>query len=226
MTFLEIQNRCMDRLNLSTDDARTRIKNFINERVRALQTSCHLGQVRRGIVTVLTVADEPVQLLDGIVLPKTLSIPAQRRILTSTSIDGLRVLDPAQTTRGVPARYAISLFDTDKTWVELLPVPDAEYAIKVDGILNGTELVDDSDIPAFPEDFQDAIIYGVLAEENQHWDKVDRFEYLERKFKDRRSEARYFISRQIYLHRMQGGTSWDFSSNAWWWLYGAPIVNP
>ncbi len=225
MTFLEIQNRCMDRLNLSSDDARSRIKNMINERVRALQTSCHLGQVRRGIVTVLTVADEATVELDGIVLPKTLSIPAQRRILTSTSIDSLRVLDPAQTARGVPAQYAIALFAVDNTVIEMQPVPDAEYGIKVDGILSGVELVDDSDIPAFPEDFHDTIIFGVCADENQHWDKVDRFEYFDRKFEKRRNEARYFISRQIYLHRMQGGMSFDFSNNSWWWLYGAPIVS-
>lgn len=224
MTFLELQNRAMDRLNLSTDDARTRIKNFINERVRSLQTSCHLGNVRRGIVTVLTVADEATLELDGIVLPRTLTIPAQNRVLTSKTIDSFRILDPGQTTRGVPAAYAISLMAPDNTVVELMPVPDGEYGIKVDGIMTGVELTDDADVPAFPEDFHDTIIFGVCADENTHWDKLDRFTYYENKFKERRNEARHFISRQIYLHRMQNGMSFDFSSNAWWWLYGAPVV--
>jgi hypothetical protein len=216
----------MDRLNLSSDDARTRIKNFINERVRALQTSCSLGNVRAGIVTVLTVADEAQVELDGVVLPRTLSIPAQNRVLTSKTLDSFRVLDPSGSTRGVPSQYAIALRAVDNTVVELLPVPDAEYGIKVDGILSGVELVDDSDIPAFPEDFHDTIIFGVCADENTHWDKLDRFTYYENKFKERRAEARFFISRQIYLHRVQNGMSFDFSSASWWWLYGAPVITP
>jgi hypothetical protein len=231
MTFLEIQNRLMDRLNLSSDDARARLKDMINERVRKTQTSCKLGPVRRALITFNTAigvsdyaledfADEDLK----IILPQTIRIPSLNRVLGSASVDSQRVIDPGENFTGAPTTYSIYTVNADSMTIKLSPTPDAAYTMAVDGIRNGVDLIDDDDEPAIPEDFHDALLYGVAADENAHWDKAANDNYFEKKYEKRCGEMRYFISRQIYLHRIQNGMSFDFSSNKWWWLYGSPIV--
>ena len=233
MTFLELQDRIMARLNLSSDDARDRIKTLINERVRKMQTSCNLGRVRKSIITFNTEADvadyELIDALDEdeefkIILPQTVRIPGQNRVLTGSTDDQIRVFDPSETARGVPRSFSVTSIGPDSVTMKLYPIPDGAYTIYVDGIRNGVDLIDDTDVPVFPEDFHDAIIYGVMADENTHFDKPDRDRYLEGKYEKRVSECRYFISRSIYLHRIQNGLSFDFSDSAWWWLYGSPSI--
>ncbi len=51
MTFVQLQNQVMNRLNLTSTDARTRIKVELNLRYREIQSGVNLSQTRRGITT-------------------------------------------------------------------------------------------------------------------------------------------------------------------------------
>jgi len=221
MTFLELQDRILDRLNLSSDDARARIKNFINERYRNIQTSCSMSRVRKGTIVLSTVDDQdtytPVVDDDDptlqIIKPLSLKIGSGLNFppLTEITLDALRRSPSADPTR--PHSYVVTNYSASGCTLKLWPTPDDIYEITIDGLLNGTDLVDDDDVPAMPEDFHDALIFGALADEYDHFDKPGLATKQEKKFEKRVSELRYFISKSAYLERVQGRRM----ESVWWW---------
>ncbi len=230
MTFLELQNRSMDRLNLSTDDARTRIKNFLNERIRKIQTSVSLGSVRRGVETYTLTADTNELTLiadedhDGIIKVRTVTIPSSRRIpLNQITLDQMRAKEQVVGGGAIPMDYAVVDQSANSVTLRFWPTPTADQDVQIDGIKLGADLVDDGDVAGLPEDFHDALIYGACADENGHWAKEDKFQYYENLAEKRVREMRYFIQKSIYLHRHQQSESLALTS--WWWFYGAPTVS-
>ncbi|HMJ86914.1 MAG TPA: hypothetical protein VK504_27235 [Vicinamibacterales bacterium] len=222
MTFLELQDRIMDRLNLSTDEARARIKNFINERVRNIQTSCNMARVRRGTITITTtngvetlpalVDDDDPDLV--IIKPLTAKIPLSPGgfpPLSEITLDAIRRSPEASPAR--PHTYAVTGFGASGCALRLYPTPDDAYEILIDGLLLGVDLVDDDDVPAMPEDFHDAILFGALADEYDHFDKAPLAAKQEKKFEKRVGELRYFIAKSTYLERVQGRRM----ETVWWW---------
>lgn len=219
MTFLQIQDRVMGRLNLSSTVARTRIKGFINERVRAAQTSTNLGRVRRGSETLNTVAAQATLETITIIKPVTISLPAYNWVLRERTEDQLRNYDPAGQWTGVPEMYAVQKITADSVVLEFKPIPDAIYVIRIDGMLAGSELTADGDIPAIPEDFHDMFVYGAACDELMHLEKFDQASAMEGKWVERLKACRYFVSKSIYLHRAQN----DNNVGNWeWWFYGSP----
>lgn len=218
MTFVQIQDKVMGRLNLSSTSARTRIKGFINERVRAAQTSTNLGRVRRGSESLNTVAAQATLETTTIIKPVTISIPAVNWVLREVSEDQLRNYDPVGQWTGRPAIYAVQKFKAGTVVLEFKPIPDGIYAIQIDGMVAGVELSADGDVPAVPEDFHDMFVYGAACDELMHLEKFDQASAMEGKWSERLKGCRYFISKSIYLHRAQGdsGVNWE------WWFYGSP----
>lgn len=221
MTFLEIQNRVMGRLNLSSTVARDRIKGFINERVRNAQTSTNLGRVRRGSQTINTVAGQVFLNTTTIIKPITISIPAMNWVLRERTEDQLRNYDPIGQWSGVPQLYAVRKINASSVQLEFKPIPDAIYAVVIDGYLAGTEMTADGDIPAIPEDFHDMFVYGAAADELLHLEKIDQASAMETKWNERLKQCRYFVSKSIYLHRAQNDNN---VANWEWWFYGSPWV--
>ena len=220
MTFLELQDRILDRLNLSSEEARTRIKDFINERYRNLQTSCGLSRVRRGTITVSTTGGQDTlsALVDDddsdlvCIKPLTIKIPGSNiPPLSEITLDAMRRSPVLSDSR--PTTYTVLNFAPSGVSLKLYPGPDTVYELEVDGLLMGTELEDDSDVPAFPEDFHDALIFGALADEYDHFDKAPLAAKQEKKYDRRCGELRYFIAKSIYLERVQGRRQ----ESVWWW---------
>ena len=221
MTFLEIQDRVMGRLNLSSTVARERIKGFINERVRAAQTSTNLGRTRRGSETLNTVANQNYLNTVTIIKPITVSLPAYNWVLRERTEDQLRNYDPVGQWTGVPELYAVRKYNAATVQLEFKPIPDGIYAIVIDGMLAGVTLTNNSDVPAVPEDFHDMFVYGACCDELMHLEKFDQASAMEEKWSERLKSCRYFISKSIYLHRAQN----DNNVGNWeWWFYGSPWV--
>lgn len=221
MTRGDIVGRIMSRLNLSSATAQTRIQNFVNERYRSVQTSCNLGRVRRGTVTTTTTSGVNTLIPSGIIKPLTVTLPALNRVLGERTQDQLRTFDPIQQWLGAPEIYAVTKFDASSFTMQLMPKPDASYSLTIDGVLRGSDMTNDNDIPALPEDFHDVLVFGGLADEYDHLEKADLALKQEQHFQRRVSELRYWIAKSIYLHRMQNGQMFD---SWWWWLYGSPWV--
>lgn len=221
MTFLEIQNRVMARLNLSSNVARERIKDFINERCRDVQTTVNLGAVRRGTVTATTTSGSSFLIPSGIIKPLTITFPKMNRVLGERSMDQMRVFDSAMQWIGAPELFAVYKVNASSIELFLEPQPDAAYNLTIDAVMRGAEMTGDNDVPGFPEDYHDILVFGALADENDHLEKAAASLKAEKKYQARLGELRYFIQKSIYLHRMQSGYMF---SNWEWWFYGSPWV--
>lgn len=212
----------MDRLNLSSDEARTRLSAFLNERARNVQTSCNLGRVRRGELTVTATASNlnviltstPAGAEDPIVCIKPFTIRRADRLspLTERTQDQLLTasVDPRS---GQPDAYAVVRYGAVDCEIQLDRAPSTDLDLEVEGLLLGTDLVADSDVPAFPEDFHDVLVFGALADEYDHFDKPDLAAKQDAKFDRRVRELRYFIQKSIYLARVQN----NGRGPAFWW---------
>lgn len=221
MTFGEIKTRVMRRTNLSSDDANTRVGDFVNERLRNVQTSVNFSRIRRGSASASTVSGVATVVPSGVIKPLTVTFPALNRVLGERTEDQLRTFSPNRQWIGAPEVYAVRSFAADSFTMELVPIPDGVYDLTIDGIIPGVDLVADGDIPVLPEDFHDILIFGALADEYNHYDKADLALVQEKKFNARVSELRYFLQKSIYLHRAQG---LNLFSNWMWYMYGSPWV--
>lgn len=211
MTFLELQTSVMSRLNLTTTEARTRIKAFINQRYRSLQTSIGLGQVRFGSSTFPTVGGTNSYSPTNLIKPMTLRIASVNVVLDERTMDQLRLMDPDLNQTGTPYFYAISNYGASTCTLFLWPTPDIVYTVAYDGIVRGTEMVADGDIPVFPEDFHDILTLMASADELLHKEKPALSDKMEQKGIDRTKELRYFLAKSGYLGLSQG------DSGNWWW---------
>lgn len=220
MTFTNIRDRVLGRVNQSSSTAQTRVGQFINERYRALCTSINMGRVRGGSVSVNTVGGTAT-IAPAVIKVLTVRIPSLNRVLTEMTQDQIRNIDPSNTMSGAPDAFAVLAYTATGVTIQLLPVPDAVYAVHVDGLVTGTDM-SGADVPAFPEDFHDLLVFGALADELDHLGRPDESAKAEVKFNKRLGELRYFIQKSRYLHRMQGDNLW---SGSWWWnFYGRPWV--
>lgn len=231
MTFVTLQNRILNRLNLTTTTARSRIKDFINERYRAVATSVGLvSRVRFGTVTFPTVNGQyEYQLAAAILTPnnvgdvihaQTLTYVAGNRILLESTLDSLRVTDPGNLRTGFPVRWAQHKYQrsggvttTNVAQVYMWPKPDAVYTIQVDGILSGVDLSNDTDVPVLPDDFHDVLELFATADELYKESHADQAKIFEQKAEARLRELRYFIEKSVYCGLQQG------EHGAWWWGY-------
>lgn len=211
MTFLELQNTTMARMNLTTTEARARIKTFLNQRYRALQTSIGLGQVRFGSGTFPTVAGTYTYSPTNLIKPLTLFLATQNWVLDERTMDQIRLMDPNLQSTGTPRFYAVQNFGASTITLYLWPKPDAIYTVNYDGILRGTDMAADGDIPVLPEDFHDILILMATADELLHKEKSALSDKMEQRGRDRTGELRYFLAKSSYLGLMQGQGSW------WWY---------
>jgi hypothetical protein len=215
VTFVNIQDRVMARTNLSSTTARTRIKAYVNERLRRVATSTNVGRVRFGSVSINTVANVNTITSTGLVKIVTASIPAENQILDERTTDQLRNYDTDVSQNGVPRFFAVKAVNATTLTVQLYPEPDAIYAVVLEGILTGTDLSADADVPGLPEDFHDILIFGALADELPHLQRTDEAAYYEDKFEKRLSDLKYFIAKSAYLRRTEMGNVFSH-----WWLAG------
>lgn len=217
MTFIQIQDRVLDRLNLTSTDARARVKNFINERYRQTVTSTSLPRLRIGSLSVPTVSGAQTLTVSG-VKPITIMLPALNRLLYERSQDQLRSYDPSGQWLGAPQYYAVTNFGATTFALLLMPKPDAAYTLTMDAYTAGVDLNNAGDAPAFPEDFHDLLENGALADENDHKNNDTQAAKYEKRYQARVSDLRYFIAKSVYLHRVQNGSATNAA--AWYWLYG------
>jgi hypothetical protein len=201
VTFLELQNDVMSRLNLTSSDARTRIKHELNTRYREVQTGVNLERTRRSEIAVTTVANNALVTVPA--CAKILSIfdPINlKRPLSEVSQNQLRQLDSTGTITGIPHTYAIEANLNDTVIVRFYPKPDAIYNLRGDAIVAGTEMVADGDSPSFPTDFHDILVRGVMSDELNKMEKQrPAADKEEAKFEKRLSELRYFLIKSRYL---------------------------
>lgn len=213
----------MDRLNLTQTAARTRIKYELNLRYREIVTSLGLGLVRRGLIQVSSVTSQAeYDTIDTgtsslkIIKPISVMWNPTPTLLGQVTLQQLRKWDPDLSQEGTPQVWALVAMGATSCTIRLWPQPDVTTAncIIIDGLLIGTDMSADADVPAFPEDFHDVLERMVIADELDKQEKPNLAAKQEKKADVRLKELRYFIAKTAYLHQTQG------SDAAWWWPVG------
>lgn len=217
----------MARANLTSTEARTRIKDHVNEAYRALQTSIGLGRVRRSVQSFATTNGNDTYNLSNPTVTnnviKTVAIyyEAGNRILTEVTDVDLRTSDPDLSRTGAPETFVVLKYQPTYVTIRIHPVPDAAYTLKVDGLVQGTDMSADADVPAFPEDYHDILVHDGLEEEFGKMEKPDLAREQERKSETRKRDLRYFLAKSAFLHTQQAFVPWwwgPYISKRWgWW---------
>lgn len=220
MTFEELQNRVMGRLNLTSAEARERIKDYLNERYRKLQTSVGLGRVRFGTVSFNTAIGTFTYSPANLLKPITIAYAAGNRLLTQKTMDEIRMLDPDSSMTGEPECFVLQQFGATSCTLYIWPKPAGVYALSVDGIVKGSDMTVNADIPVFPEDFHDLLVFGATADELMKMEKPKLSQEFDVKAEARTRELRYFMAKSTYLDLRQGSAAdlfWWWGP--WWWGY-------
>jgi hypothetical protein len=198
----------MARSNQTSPVARTRIKAFLNERLREVSTATNCARVRWGIVSINTVADTATITTTGLVKVQTVRIPAQNRLLEERKVDQLRLLDPDESERGIPRLFGVQAFNAITCTLRFHPIPNAIYAVTIEGVLKGTDLSADADVAGMPEDYHDILLTGALASEYAHLEKLDLAVIHEQKFEKRIRDLKYFMGKASWLTQVHTVDDW------------------
>ena len=219
MTFLEIQNQVMDRLNLTSDDARTRIKTEINLRYAEVQSSVNLSRTRRSVLQFTTVSGNSLTTCSGIAKVLSIFDPVYlMRPLQEVSLNEIRLLDAPSAVQGIPYLYAIQHQEARSVTLRLFPQPQQVQTLQSDALVSGTNMTADDDEPAFPEDFHDILVLGPCADELLKMDNQRLAqEAMEKRFEKRLGELRYFIIKSTTLNLSQRDSflNWGLSARVW-----------
>jgi hypothetical protein len=181
MTYLELQNRALEALNLSTattTDPRTRIKKAINDWQRRILTKPQFTRLLRDRQLTLTTTAavhtyslaSSVKRINGIT-DTTNEIPLKRRDLT-----WLREQDPGLEIDGIPVAYVfLGSSSSSLLQVQLWPTPQAAYSYLVDYTAQLADMTADAEEPLLPEDFHHVLALGAQADE---WRRMDDDRYV------------------------------------------------
>ncbi len=193
----------MNRLLLTTTEARTRVKAEINLRYAEVCSGVGLAKTRRAVVTKATVANTAaLSFTNTANLFSLYDAVNLKRTLEEISLATYRELDTAAAQVGYPHSYAILSHGATSMSLLLYPKPSTVYNLTGDILAIGTDLTADSDEPSFPEDFHDILVQGALQDELLKMEKSQPLALqAERRFEKRLGELRYYYAKRSYLNR-------------------------
>ena len=202
-----------DRLNLTSDQAISRVGRELNARYKRVSSSIGLAVSRRVYdIAVQTVTDDKYLTFTGvekIEVVKDVTTVDQPIALVERlpgEMNDLVIKDSQ------PRNYAI--FSVTHNTVTILVdsnvVEDA--FIKADG-LETAETLSGSLTPAFAESFHDVLVFGAVADELKKMEKFQLAKDAEEDFERRLSDLRMFIAKSAYLDIYQGKTA---AEKNWW----------
>jgi hypothetical protein len=204
MTFTEIQTEILDRLNLTSTAASTRVGRAINRVYREVGTSIGMSFMRQ------TNTNKTVSIANPEV-----TFTATEKVLQVWIIDGdenptiLQEVQLAELKERVapssdsPKRWALARTASNSVTIRLDAAPATAYSLYADVIAEVTDLSGSTE-PAFPESFHDIIVEGVLKDEYRKLEKAQLAKYSEETFQKRLSDLRMFVAKSNYQLIRQG----------------------
>lgn len=208
MSFDQIVQNVMDRLNLTSDDARTRVGFHVNDRYRRITSSIGLQTSRR------TTVDVNINPLDADSALPDLEIEDLEKVLRVWRMvgTGIKEIDEytydeiiaVPTKNSLPSAYAVKRMGPGRVTITLDAFPPTdEFTLKVEGYDLADTLEGDLE-PFIPTDFHDILVAGAMSDELLKMEKGDLAGVQEQKYMDRLSDLRMFIAKSGYVDIMQG----------------------
>jgi hypothetical protein len=212
MTFLNLQDAVLERLNLTTSEARTRVKRELNLRMAEVTSGTGMEKCRRTTITVPTTAMSAQLVIDNVANVFSIFDPVHlHAVLDEVSLNEIRERDTDQMDHGHPRVYAIHTHLKRSMVFVLYPKPSSVYTLMADALALGAEMVADDDEPPFSEDYHDVLVFGALYDEAM---KIEKGGPLIKLFKTdyetRRSDLRYFLAKRAYFSRTQNDRLAEF----------------
>lgn len=213
MTFLELVNEVTDRLNLTSDQAISRVGREINSRYKRVTSSIGLASSRRVYdVAVQSVTDDKYLTFTGIEkieVVKDITVEDQPVILIErllNEMDGLPLMSSQ------PRNYAVFSVTSNTVTIRVDSDVVEDQFIKADG-LETADTLSGALTPAFSESFHDILVFGAVADELKKMEKFQLAKDAEQDFERRLSDLRMFLAKSDYLDIHQGKAN---SSVEWW----------
>jgi hypothetical protein len=206
MTKTEIIDDIMDRLNLTSTTASTRLGKLVNRYYLRITTAIGVSGTSRRVFDVEgnTVIASPEVTFDGVEkLTRVYFLTdGVKQFLDEVTIDELRDLDLES--GDAPARYAVKEVGSNYAIIYLDFIAESIYTLFADGYGNATTLgVGDS--PIFPESFHDILIEGPLMDEYKKLEKTDLSKESRGVYEQRLSDLRMWAAKNGYLKLQQNG---------------------
>ena len=209
MTFDELVSDVMERLNLTSLDARERVGRRVNTRYRRVVSSIGLQTSQRVIGTL---SINPVLYPD---LPELTLTDMEKvwRIRLNPPAGGIRTLqevtydeiDNTPTVSGQPRSWAVKNMGPAEVTIVLDAFPTDTFNLTIEGYDRVIDL-EGSQEPFFPEDFHDVLVEGVMSDELRKMEKAGLAKIAEDNFALRLSDLRLFIAKSGYKDTFQGKT--------------------
>lgn len=205
MTFLQIQDDALERLNLpttSSSDARTRIKRYINEGYKLLLADNGMARARDNTTTIDLVAGTAEYTVTASKIRFIRDTTNDVR-LTEVSLSALRSLDPGDDSTGDPTHYAVRQTSASTVKVRFYPIPDDTNTLNVDIVSAVTDLSADGDTPVFATEFHSILsVYARMCE----YEKMDdtRYDRARREYIDLARQLRFYLRKSDTLSVTQG----------------------
>lgn len=208
MTFDEIVEEVMDRLNLTSEDARTRIERRVNDRYRRVTSAIGLQTSRR---LVQDIEYDPTDVDSELPLITVAGIQKVHNIKIEDDDGGVTLLKEITfddmtskpTNSAQPRAWAYKLIGNDEVVLQLDAYPTTAFTLKIEGHENAIDLVGDLE-PYFPEDFHDILVEGAMSDELRKMEKMQLAQIAESNYERRLSDLRMFIAKSAYLDIYQG----------------------
>ena len=207
MTFTELQTEILDRLNLSSTDAQTRVGRAINRIYRKVTTAIGLQLSRRTTTTAnTTIGSSSVTFANT---EKVITVVNRNvspyRTLQEVTLDEIQE-DQAFASGDAPTMYAVKSHTSDTVTVTINRLAATVFALHAD-VHQAVADLSGSNEPAFPESFHDVIIEGVMADELRKMEKPALAKIAKDEYESTLSDLRMWIAKTGYIDIYQGKTS-------------------
>src|SRR6266496_3846343 len=212
MTFDQIVADVAGRLNLTSDEAITRIGQRVNERYRKVTSSIGMITSRRKIKDFTVDATTPeYSALPDITFTgfeKILRITTTNQGTAGVIVLKINTIDEIENIQHfddrLPRAFAIKRMGSQQVIITLDSfISNQTFDLHVEGYDLADVLADDAE-PFLPEDFHDILIEGALADELFKMEKPQLSMAREQKYELRLGDLRMFIAKNAYQDVAQG----------------------
>lgn len=203
MIFEELIAETCERLNLTSETAKSRVARELNNRYKRLTSSIGLITSRYATVTGTAEIGNRTMTVNGVEKVNTVVDPTDPDFdvtLTHITTDEMHITP----LRSEPPRnYAITRVGSNTVDLLLDCVPVTAFTLSINGVENVSTL-SGSDTPSFPESFHDILVWGAMADEYRKMEKLQLMGDAELNYERRLSDLRMFIAKDAYLDIYQG----------------------
>lgn len=199
MTFTQIVQDVMARLNLASAEAEARIGQECNIRYRRVCSSINLITSSR--ITVQANCTPGVSTLEFPGIEKIVNV--QNRTVTPWLTLGERMYEQLEQWRPsfytLPTFYAIERAGPDSVTILINAVPETALTLYAEGWENKATL-SGSNEPDFAEAYHEVLVFGALADEYRKMMKTEWARDAETQYNGMLSDLRMFLAKSSYLN--------------------------